>query len=258
MPQAIWTGSITFGLVNVPVRLITAVEDSGPGFNMIDPETESRVHYRMFNDRDEEVDRSDLVKGHRLDTGEYVIVDPDELDELAPERSDAIEIEQFVDLSQIDPIYYDKPYYLIPEQESKKSYRLLLSAIEESGKVGIAKFVMHQREHLTAIRPLHGMLCMVTMRFAEEIRPTEQLGLELDDVEVKEKELDMAVQLIDAMTEDFEPGDFVNEYVERVHELLRAKAEGEEYVAPERPEREAAPEDLVEALESSLKAVNGG
>jgi DNA end-binding protein Ku len=253
MPRAIWTGAITFGLVHVPVRLVTAVRDTSPDFHMIDPDTGSRIHYRTVNDDGDEVERSDLVKGFEVESGEYVVVEPEELDELAPEKTDAIEIEDFVDLSDIDPIYYDKPYYILPDEGAKKPYRLLLQAMEDAEKVGIAKFVMHQREHLTAIRPLHGVLCLVLMRFAEEVRPTEELGLDLEEVQVEDDELDVAMQLIDAMTEEFHPEDFSNEYEQRVRELLQAKAEGEEFVVPERAEEEVETEGLVDALKKSLE-----
>ncbi|MBD3293631.1 MAG: Ku protein [Armatimonadia bacterium] len=253
MPRAIWTGAITFGLVHVPVRLVTAVQDTSPDFHMIDPETGSRIHYKTVNDSGDEVERSDLVKGYEVESGEFLVVEPEELDELAPEKTDAIEIDDFVDIADIDPIYYDKPYYLMPDDSAKKPYKLLLAAMEEAGKVGIAKFVMHQREHLTAVRPLHGMLCLVLMRFAEEIRPTEELGLDLDEVDVDDDELDVAIQLIDAMTEKFHPEDFTNQYEQQVRELLNAKAEGEEFVIPERAEEEVETGSLVDALKKSLE-----
>ncbi len=253
MPRAIWTGAITFGLVHVPVRLVTAVQDTSPDFHMIDPETGSRIHYRTVNDEGDEVERSDLVKGYEVESGEIIVVEPEELDELAPEKTDAIEIDDFVDLADIDPIYYDKPYYILPDEGAEKPYKLLLAAMERSEKVGIAKFVMHQREHLTAIRPLHGVLCLVLMRFAEEVRPTEELGLALEDVEVDDDELEVAVQLVDAMTEDFHPEDFTNDYQQQVRELLEARAEGEEFVVPERAEEEVETEGLVDALKKSLE-----
>ncbi|MGI5816537.1 MAG: Ku protein [Armatimonadota bacterium] len=255
MPRAIWTGAITFGLVHVPVRLVTAVQDTSPSFNLIDPETGSRIHYLTVNDQGDEVERSDLVKGYEVESGEYVVVEPEELEQLAPEKAEAIEIEDFVDIAEIDPIYYDKPYYLLPDESAKKPYKLLLAAMEKAGRVGIAKFVMHGREHLTAVRPLHGMLCLVLMRFADEIRPTEELGLDLDDVAVKNDELEIATRLIEAMTEEFHPEDFTNEYEQRVRELLRAKAEGEEFVIPERRAEEVEAESLVEALKKSLEAM---
>lgn len=252
MPRAIWTGAITFGLVHVPVRLVTAVQDTSPDFHMIDPDTGSRIHYQTVNEEGEEVARSDLVKGYEVESGEYVVVEPEELEELAPEKTEAIEIDDFVDIADIDPIYYDRPYYLLPDESAKKPYKLLLAAMEKAEKVGIAKFVMHQREHLTAVRPLHGVLCLVLMRFAEEIRPTEELGLDLGDVPVDDEELDVAIQLIDAMTEDFHPEDFTNEYEQQVRELLKAKAEGEEFVAPEREKEEVETKGLVDALKKSL------
>ncbi|MGC9318034.1 MAG: Ku protein, partial [Armatimonadota bacterium] len=178
MPRAIWTGAISFGLVHVPVRMVTTVQDVSPDFHMIDSETGQRIHYRMVNDDGNEVERQQIVKGYEVESGEYVVVTPEELDELAPERSETIKIEDFVDLGEIDPIYYDRPYYLVPEEGSRRPYKLLMRAMEDAGKVGIARFVMHQREHLTALRPLHGVLCLVLMRFAEEIRPTEELELD--------------------------------------------------------------------------------
>ena len=258
MPRAIWTGAITFGLVHVPVRMITAVQQTGPDFHMIDPATGSRISYKVVNEEGEEVERSDLVKGHEVESGEIVIVEPDELDALAPEKTESIEIDDFVDLADIDPIYYDKPYYLLPDEGARKPYKLLLDAMEKAEKVGIAKFVMRQREYLTAVRPLQGVLCLVMMRFAEEIRPTEELGLDLEGVKVKDDELKIAMQLIEAMTEEFHPEEFTNEYEERVRELLIAKAEGEEFVAPERKKEEVETEGLVDALKKSLEAMKAG
>lgn len=258
MPRAIWTGAITFGLVHVPVRMVTAVQQTGPDFHMIDPKTGSRISYKVFNEEGEEVERTDLVKGHELESGEIVIVEPEELDALAPEKTEAIEIDAFVNLSDIDPIFYDKPYYLLPEEGARKPYKLLLAAMEKAEKVGIAKFVMRQREYLTALRPLQGVLCLVMMRFAEEIRPTEELGLDLEGVDVKDEELKIAIQLIEAMTGEFHPEDFTNEYEERVRELLIAKAEGEEFVAPERKKEEVETEGLVDALKKSLEAMKAG
>jgi DNA end-binding protein Ku len=258
MPRAIWTGAITFGLVHVPVRMVTAVQQTGPDFHMIDPATGGRISYKVFNEEGEEVERSDLVKGHEVESGEIVLVDPEELDALAPEKTEAIEIDDFVNLSDIDPIYYDKPYYLLPDEGARKPYKLLLAAMEKAEKVGIAKFVMRQREYLTAVRPLQGLLCLVMMRFAEEIRPTEELGLDLDGVDVKDAEMKIAIQLIEAMTEEFHPEDFTNEYEERVRELLIAKAEGQEFVAPERKKEEVETEGLVDALKKSLEAMKAG
>jgi len=177
MPRAIWTGAISFGLVHVPVRLVTAVREEKVDFHMLQEGTGQRIHYVTVNDDGDEVERDDIVKGYEIAPDEYVVVEPEELDELAPEKSETIEIEEFVELGEIDPVYYDRPYYLLPDEGARKPYRLLMAAMAESGRVGIARFVMHQREHLTAVRPLNGVLCLVMMRFAEDVQPTEELEL---------------------------------------------------------------------------------
>ena len=253
MPRAIWTGAISFGLVHVPVRLVTAVQDNRVSFNMLQESTGQRIRYKKENDEGEEVASDEIVKGYELDTGEWLIVHDEELDDLEPERSETIEITEFVSIADIDPNYCDKPYYITPDEGARKPYKLLMQAMEEAGKVGIAKFVMHGREHLTALRPLRGMLCLVLMRFAEEIRPTEDLAIGIEDVEVNKGELKVAVQLIDAMTQDFRAEDFQDEYQQRVRELLEAKAEGKEYIVPERKAEEVETENLVDALKKSLE-----
>lgn len=258
MPRAIWTGAISFGLVHVPVRLVTAVREEKIGFNLLQAGTGQRIHYLTVNDDGEEVPREQIVKGYELDTGDYVVVEPEELDALALEKSETIEIERFVALAEIDPIYYDRPYYLLPEEKARKPYALLLRALEKSGSVGIARFVMHGREHLTALRSLNGVLCLVMMRFAEDVQPTEELGLDLKGVAVKEAELKVAVQLIEAMTDKFDPTEYTSEYRDRVRELLKAKAEGKEVVRPEPREEPVEVENLVEALKESLKQAQKG
>jgi len=253
MPRAIWTGAISFGLVHVPVRLVTAVREEKVDFHMLQEGTGQRIHYLNVNDDGEQVPREEIVKGYELDTGDYVVVEPEELDALAPEKSETIEIERFVALEEIDPIYYDRPYYLLPEEKAEKPYALLLRALEKSGSVGIARFVMHQREHLTALRSLNGVLCLVMMRFAEDVVPTEELGLDLKGVSVKDAELKVAVQLIEAMSGEFDPTEYTSEYRDRVRALLQAKAEGKEVVRPEPREEPVEVENLVEALKESLK-----
>jgi len=257
MPRAIWTGAISFGLVHVPVRLVTAVREEKIDFHMLEQGTGQRIHYVTVNDDGDEVERDDIVKGYEIAPDEYVVVEPEELDELAPEKSETIEIEEFVELGEIDPVYYDCPYYLLPDEGARKPYRLLMAAMAESGRVGIARFVMHQREHLTAVRPLNGVLCLVMMRFAEDVQPTEELELNLDEIAIEDDELKVATQLIEAMTHEFAPGEYTNEYRDRVRELLRAKAEGKEIVIPER--REEVPEvgSLVDALKESLQQAQG-
>ena len=158
-----------------------------------------------------------------------------------------------MDIAGIDPIYYDKPYYLMPTEAAARPYKLLLAAMEKAKKVGIARFVMHEREHLTAIRPLHGMLCMVTMRFADEIAPVEELGVDLKSVKTAKAELDVALQLVDAMTEGFHSEAYTSEYAQSVRDLLRAKAQGKKFVVPARKGEEVETKSLVDALRKSLE-----
>lgn len=253
MPRAIWTGAISFGLVHVPVRMVTAVREDRVSFHLLQAGTGQRIRYLTVNEDGEEVPREEIVKGYELDSGDYVVVEPEELEALEPEKSETIAIERFVALVEIDPIYYDRPYYLIPEEKAQKPYALLLRALEKSGSVGIARFVMHGREHLTAVRSLNGVLCLVMMRFAEDVQPTEELGLDLKGVSVKEAELKVAVQLIEAMSGEFDPTEYTSEYRDRVRELLQAKAEGKEIVRPKPRAERVEVEDLVEALKESLK-----
>ncbi|MGD9496524.1 MAG: Ku protein [Armatimonadota bacterium] len=255
MPTAIWTGAISFGLVHVPVRLVTAVQDAGPDFHLLDRETGQRIRHRTVNESGDEVERDRIVKGYEASPEQYLVVEDEELAQLTPERSQTIEIGGFVELGQIDPIYYDRPYYLLPEEGARKPYKLLMAAMERAQKVGIAQFVLHGREHLTALRPLNGVLCLVLMRFAEQVRPTQELGLDLDEIEMRDEELEVAIQLIDAMTEQFDPTQYRDEYLERVRELLKAKAEGEEYVAPKPVEERVEVAGLVDALKKSLERV---
>jgi DNA end-binding protein Ku len=208
----------------------------------------------------EEVPYEDIVKGYELTKERYVVITPDELETLDPEKSRTIDIEDFVDLADIDPVYYDHPYYLVPDKGATKAYGLLLNAMEESGKVAVARVVLRSKEHLVAIRPAPGnVLTMETMLFADEVVPPEELDElpEAKDLKASERELTMAQQLIDSLSSDFEPQKYRDEYREKVLELIERKAAGEEIaVQPEAPEPKKVP-DLMAALEASLAAVKG-
>ncbi len=256
-----WSGAISFGLVNVPIKLYSAVSKKTVRFHQLNGETGSRIQQKRVDaTTGEEVPYENLVKGYELTKDRYVVINPDELESLDPEKSRTIDIEDFVDLAEIDPVYYDHPYYLVPDKGAAKAYGLLLNAMRESGRVAIARVVLRSKEQLVAIRPDHEgrVLMMETMIFADEVVPKEDLdGLpEAEELQVSDREIKMAQQLIESLATDFEPGRYRDEYREKVLELIEAKAAGEEIaVAPEAPAPAKVP-DLMAALEASLAAVS--
>jgi DNA end-binding protein Ku len=260
MARSIWTGAISFGLVTVPVKLYSAVSRKTVRFHQLNGETGVRIQQRRVDPTTgEEVSFDSIVKGFEIGPDRYVIVQPEELEALDPKKTKTIEIEDFVDLADIDPIFYDHPYYLAPGAGGAKPYRLLLEAMRESGKVAIAKVVIRQKEQLVAIRPMDGeVLGMATMIFADEVVDAERID-ELDaarEVEVNDRELGIAKQLVESLSGDFEPGKYHDTYREEVLSLIERKAAGEEIaVQPEREEAEEPVPDLMAALKASLDAV---
>ena len=256
MARPIWSGSVSFGLVNIPVKLFSAVSRKNVRFNQIEAGTGSRIKQkRVSASTGEEVAYEDIVKGYELPSGEFVTIDEDELAALDPDAAKTIDLEEFVDLVDIDPIFYDSPYYLAPTPDTQKPYKLLVTAMEESGKVGIARFVMRTKQYLAAIRPVDGRLVLSTMVYADEIvSPTEvELFDGLDDVELKDKELAMARQLISSLEADFEPTKHTDTYRHAVLDLIDRKVAGEEtvFVAPSDDEVGSVV-DLMAALEASV------
>jgi DNA end-binding protein Ku len=255
MPRAIWSGAISFGLVNIPVKLYSAVSKKTVRFHQIDAESGGRVRQKRVGPDGEEIAYEQIVKGYEIGPDRYVTISPEELESLEPQKTRTIDIEDFVDLEQIDPIYYDHPYYLAPDTGAAKAYRLLVDAMEDSGKVAVARVVLRSKEHLVAIRPRDGALAMETMLFADEVIPAESLeeiAAADGDVKTSDRELAMANQLIESLAADFEPGKYRDEYRERVLDLIERKAQGETIVIEE---PEAEPEkvpDLMAALEASI------
>jgi DNA end-binding protein Ku len=244
MPRAIWSGSISFGLVNIPVKLYSAVSRKTVHFNQLDARTNSRIKQkRVSSDDGTEVPYEQIVKGYELASGAYVVVTDDELAALDPKALRTIDIDEFVDLAEIDPIFYDSPYYLA-------------EAMRDSEKVGIAHFVMRTKQYLAAVRPKDGVLMLSTMVYADEVNPAEEIPelSELEDVEVSPKELEMARQLVDSLSVDFEPGKFEDNYRQAVLELIERKAAGEEVVAPAAAMEPDKVIDLMAALEASVAA----
>ena len=257
MPSAIWTGSISFGLVTVPVRLVSATRSLDVRFNQLDADSGSRIRYRRVADATgEEVPMDKIVKGFEVEPGQYVVIEADELAALAPKKSRAIEIEDFVDLAEIDPVYFEQPYYLIPDKDAAKPYQLLVQVMEEMGKVAVGRFVLRSKEALVAIRPVDGVLCLETMRYADEVLAADRdAPLPEPASEPSARELTMARQLVEALSGTFDPEKYHDEYREQVLELIERKAAGEEIAVQPQAEEPAAAPDLMAALEASLAAV---
>jgi DNA end-binding protein Ku len=261
--RAIWSGSISFGLLNVPVKLYSAVSKQTVRFRELREDDGARIRHKRVAEADgKEVPYEKIVKGYEYAPDQYVVLKRDELAELEPKRTRAIEIQDFVDLDDIDPIYFEQPYYLGPDKGAAKAYALLVQAMKESRKVAVARFVLRNKEHLAAIRPMDDVLTLATMRFHDEVSSPQDLDGEVFEDEKPKKpdkrELEMAKQLIDSLTTDFKADKYRDEYREELLSLLERKAAGKEVVsAPtEEPKPTKAP-DLMAALEESLAAVRG-
>ncbi|HEV3130100.1 MAG TPA: Ku protein [Solirubrobacteraceae bacterium] len=260
MARAIWSGAISFGLVNVPVKLYSATSPKTVRFHQLSGKTGARIRQKRVDpSTDEEVPYEEIVKGYELTPDRYVTIEPGELEALDPKATKTVDIEAFVDLDEIDPIYYDHSYYLAPTAGGAKAYKLLLDAMREEGKVGVGKVVLRSKQQLAALRPAEGVLMLTTMLWGDEVLSPERVD-ELDAVaeaEASPRELKMAEQLIESLSAEFDPTTFKDEYRERVLDLIERKAAGEEIaVQPETEEPAAAP-DLMAALEASLAAVKG-
>ena len=257
MPRSIWTGAISFGLVNIPIRLVTAVDDRSVRFRQIRKGDNSRIRHRRVAQADgEEVSQSDIVKGYELAPDQYVVIEPEELKALDPKSSRTIDIEDFVELADIDPIYFDSSYYLVPQDTAAKPYRLLHEAMRASGKAAVARFVLRSKQYLAVLRPLGDAIAVSTMVYHDEVVPTSRLdGLPDEDVEVDDRELRMAEQLIDSMTSPWEPEKYEDTYRHKVLDLIEQKAAGQEVVSVPDAEKESGDVvDLMAALEQSLQA----
>jgi DNA end-binding protein Ku len=261
MARAIWTGAISFGLVNVPVKLYSATSPKTVRFHQLSSKTGTRVRQKRVDpSTGEEVAYEDIVKGYELSPDRYVLIEPEELDALDPKATKTIDIEEFVDLADIDPIYYDHSYYLAPTTGGAKAYQLLLEAMGEAGKVAIGRVVIRSKQQLCALRPTNGVMTMSTMLFGDEVLSPDRID-ELDAVgeaEASKRELTMAQQLIDSLSAEFDPAKYHDEYRERVLDLIERKAAGEEIAVQPQAEEEAPAPDLMAALEASLAEMRGG
>jgi DNA end-binding protein Ku len=257
MPRPLWNGSISFGLVTIPVKLFNAVSRKNVSFNQIDTRSGSRIKMKKVSAVDgSDVPDDAIVKGYELTSGNYVLLTQDELDAFEARASKAIEIDEFVDLDQIDPIFYDSAYYLAPDKATVKPYALLMRAMEQSNKVGIARFVMRSKQYVAAIRPKDGYLVLSTMVYADEVVDPASISEieEAGEVEVSERELAMAQQLIESLAAAFDPAQFKDEYREQVLGLIERKASGQEAIeAPVPAASTPKVVDLLAALEASVR-----
>ena len=258
MARPVWSGALSLGLVTVPVELYPAVADHTIHVHQFERGTSDRIRNRRVNERTgDEVTQDEIVKGYDLGGGDHVLVEPDEI---APERSRRIDIEQFVELDEIDPWFYDRTYWLKPAKEDfAKAYGLLLQAMDRSEKAGVAKFMLRGKEYLCAIRAGEDVMVLNTLHFVADLRkPKDIMGGLPSLPKPRPKELDMALALVDQMTAPWKPGDYRDEYSERVEELIEAKKQGKEIAHEEEPEPSADVVDLCEALSRSVKNRKGG
>jgi DNA end-binding protein Ku len=261
MARPVWTGSISFGLVNVPVKAYTAVRDHDVHFNQLERDTGARIRYKKVSDKTgREVDADDIEMGYEVRKGRYVTFDKRELEELKPESTRAIDVTDFVDLEAVDPIYYERTYWLAPGDDAgKQAYGLLLAAMEDREKVAIGTVVMRNKQYLAAIRPLDGALAMSTMRFADEVVPRK----DVEDVPSRRtkpepKALKLATQIVDSLAGDWKPEQYHDTYAEELRERIERKEKGEDLVEePEAPAEGARVLDLMEALEQSVSEAKG-
>lgn len=257
MARALWKGSITFGLVNIPIQLNTAVREKSVNFNLLSKDGTCRLRRKLYcPETGVEYDFSDTARGIEVAPDQYVIVDQKEIDQIKPERGRTIEIEQFIDMNELDPIYFDRVYYVTPAEGSAKPYKLLVQAMQSSGKSAVARFTMHQRQHLAVLRIVGEGIAMHTLHYADEVIPLEDLlpGT-LDKAKLVKQELDVAERLIDALSRRLEVADFRDEYREQLQALIDAKSEGKTLRVSDTHPDEPPPRtiNLMEALKKSLK-----
>jgi DNA end-binding protein Ku len=254
--RPVWSGSISFGLVTIPVRLYVAVREKNLHFRSLHDQDKVPIKQKLFCPQDgKDVHREHIVKGFEIEKDRFVVISQEELEAAAPKTTRAIEIQDFVDLNEIDPVYFDRPYYIAPRPEGAKPYRLLLEAMQKKQKVGIARIVMHNKEYLAALRPIGDVLCMETMHFGDEVVNAKTVEGVDSKVKVDAREMKIAEQLIDSLSTDWDPENYHDQYREQVMEMIRRKAEGEEIVTrPESEEKTAKRKggDLIAALEASL------
>ncbi len=252
--RTLWKGALSFGLVTIPVRLYPATLDKSPSFHQLRASDHSRVGYQRVAKSDgEKVEYDDIEKGYEYERDRYVVFDRDELDALKPPSSRTVEIQQFVPLEQIDPVYFQRPYYLAPEPTGAKAYGLLSEAMRDRNAVAICKITLRDREHLATLRLRDELLVLETMHWPDEIREVSLSDLDVDEIpQPRDQEVAMARTLIESLTEDFDPSAYTDEYRQKVEQAVTAKIEGQEVSVVEQPGEPAGVVDLMEALKRSV------
>ena len=256
MAASVWSGYLTFGLISMPVRLFSGARSSGISFHMLHREDLTRVKQQLYCPADNRViDRSEVVKGYEYRKNEYVVIEPEEIKKIEPRTAKAMEILEFVKASEVDPVYFESSYYLVPEEAGRRPYALLTKALEESEFVAIAKLTMHNREYTVFLRPHEGGMMLHTMYYEEEVRKVEGFGA--PDVELKDAEVKVAHQLIQALATKWEPEKFEDDFQENLKKLIQTKLEGGEIAEVEKPKKLAPVVDLMAALKESLAQMEG-
>jgi DNA end-binding protein Ku len=250
--RPIWSGSISFGLVNIPVKLVSAVQSEDLNFDMLSKDMAPIRYARINTKTEKEVAWKDIVKGYEYTKGKYVIIEDEDFKKASPEKTHAIDIVQFVKQEEIEPVYYEKPYYIIPAKGGEKSYRLLLRALEASGTMGVAEFMLRNRAHVCAVKVFKDVLLLQQMRYQEEIREAPEMDVKNE--KITDKELQLAMKLVEQLTEKFDPSAFKDTYVEELKKVIKAKAAGKSiHIAEEPKKATGAVKDLMEVLKQSLE-----
>lgn len=252
MPRPLWKGAISFGMVTIPIRLYTATEEKDVRFNLLHQADHSRIRNKRFCiEEDIEVEGDEIVRGYEIAPNQYVVVDEEDFEKVPVNTTHTIEITEFVSLKEIDPIFYQRTYYLEPEEIGAKPFALLRRALQETGRVAIAKITLRQKEHLCTLRVYENTIALETMYYADEVRSTGELAVPGEDVQVSDKELQMAKSLVDMLSDEFDATEYKDNYREALLEVIRKKAEGQVIEAPRREPAKIT--DLMEALRASVE-----
>jgi DNA end-binding protein Ku len=260
MPRPIWSGSLSFGLVNVPVRLLSATRDLGVHFNQLHEKDNSRIEVRrVCTEENEEVPWEEVARGYEMESGEIVMLTDEELEAADPKKTRTIDIEAFVDLEEIDPIFYDHPYYLVPDsnEAAVRAYHLLRSVMERSGQVAIARFVLRTKEYLVAVRTRGEAITLTTMLFHDEVRTPDEVGID-GLPKAKKAEVDQAITLVKSLQRDFDPANYEDEHRKRLLAIIDKKKKGQQIEIPDEPQAPKAVPDLMAALEASIQRMKKG
>jgi DNA end-binding protein Ku len=253
--RSIWKGTISFGLVNIPIALGVATQRSDPKFRTLDAETNQPIRQQMVSAArdDAVVDRTETVKGYEVGKGQFVVVTDEELESVAVERRRTIDIISFIDIEEVDPVYYDRTYYVAPQEAANKPYTLLLEALKETGKAAVGKLVLSSKEHLVLLRPSGDALAIELLFYPEDVRPKDEIEEIVHDTKVAKPELEMAKQLVESLARPFDPQEFENEHKRDLMALIEKKLAGEEIAAAPEPEKREPVPDLMAALQASLE-----